>query len=1058
MSGIAHFSRQTFSTLQTKDDGGHVYLSLENYSEKKTKLIFESAENITEKAQKLKNIFRGFMNEEMEEFKTEILETLDRAEKALLEFDQLPDNQCSNTLYDEVFRSYHNIKGAAGMMEWEELQHHVHQLENVLMQSKITASIPKHLIGWFLRGNDVTRAIINSEPYQFDYDTNSTQIQLPEIKEVNMSYDSETKEIPAVTAETTSEQLPEEFFAEVGEGLERISTALIKMEADMGDKNILDALYRDIHSIKGAVQLFGLEAAGLLAHAMENSLEGVRGLPHFEIDKAHVSTLLLCVDLMNNCVELTQNEETMKEVNFMSNLLAPFSHPVNLPESQEIIKVVEEFHKEEEKVEAKPATVIKAPQVVPKDASASEGEKSDTTIRVQVSLLDRLMSLMGEMVLVRNQVLQYSNKNDDLEFLNLSQKLDVVTSELQEETMKTRMQPIGNVLNKFQRVVRDLSGTLNKKINLNLHGVETELDKTLIEAVKDPLTHIVRNACDHGIETPEMRMNSGKPEFGTLTIKAYHEGGQVIVDIIDDGKGLSREKLLKKAIEKGIVDPSRADRMSDREVQYLIFAPGFSTAEKVTNVSGRGVGMDVVKSNIEKIGGLVDISSTEGEGTKITLKIPLTLAIVPAMIIRSGEDRFAIPQVKLVELVRVDKSSIEYVQGRPIYRLRGNLLPLINLREVFGMSEVELSSEEATNIVVLNSETHLFGMIVDEILDTADIVVKPLARFLKSITIYSGATVLGDGSVAFILDVHGVAQKHLGSTTEDESSLTDKYADFVHGEMDLREYVLVSLGSSAKHAIPLSVVSRMEEIQTSNIEVSGHQRVIRYRGGILRIVNMNDLLGYPHSNSDKEITQVIVAKIDDQMFGLEVDQIIDVLSTRDHLDESLSTHDAISGNLVTTEEIIVVVDVEKIYEMTLPKKHRDNVSALKGLSARILLVEDTESIRNRISEALMQDGFDVETAFDGLEGLKKIAEHKCGFDLIISDIEMPKMNGYEFAKKVRTIGQLKNTPIIAFTTKNTQADIQQAKIAGFTTFLEKSKGKLLPLLINECLTKKRKSA
>lgn len=977
--------------------------------------------------------------DEFEEFKVEILETLERAEQALLGFDQLPDNQPSSALYDEVFRAYHNIKGAAGMMEWNELQHHVHQLENVLMQSKETASIPKHLISWFLKGNDATRAIMANEPFEFNYEVSANPAVANTV----------TAEVP------NQESLPEEFFAEVAEGLERISNALIHMEADQGDKNLLDALYRDIHSIKGAVQLFGLAEASTLAHAMENSLEAERGKDTFEIDKAHVSTLLLCVDLMNQCVHNSGSADMQKEVNFMANLLAPFSaqsHKTSESKPQPHVQEIKAEVKPEPKIESKTQAIAREAQA----ASAPAGEeKSDSTIRVQVSLLDRLMTLMGEMVLVRNQVLQYSNKTDDLEFLNLSQKLDVVTSELQEETMKTRMQPIGNVLTKFQRVVRDLSSSLNKKINLNLYGVETELDKTLIEAVKDPLTHIVRNACDHGIESPETRSQNGKSETGTISIRAYHEGGQVIVDISDDGKGLSREKLINKAIEKGIIDSAKAERMSDREVQALIFAPGFSTAEKVTNVSGRGVGMDVVKSNIEKIGGLVDISSTEGEGTKITLKIPLTLAIVPAMIVRSENDRFAIPQVKLVELVRVERNAIEMVQGRPIYRLRGNILPLIEMKEVLG-TKVDEFSDDAINIVVLNSESHIFGLVVDEILDTADIVVKPLARFLKPISINSGATVLGDGNVAFIMDVLGIAQKHLGAGTHSESkSVSDKYSEFGNSELELREFVLVGLGSQTKHAIPLSVVSRMEEIKTSTIELSGYQRVIRYRSGILKIVNLNEILGYPNKQIEKEITQVIVAKIEDQLFGLEVDHIIDVLSTRDYLDESLSTHDAITGNLVTQSEIIVVVDVDKVYELSQPKKTNRAVTA----GNKILLVEDTDSIRNRVAQGLIDGGYEVECAIDGIDGLRKIAEHKCGFDLIISDIEMPKMNGYDFARKVRGISQLKNVPLIAFTTKSNPDELKEAKAAGFNTFLEKSKGKLLNLLVNECLThSKRKSA
>ncbi len=918
------------------------------------------------------------------------------------------------------------LKGGAGMMDWAELQHHVHQLENILMQSKESASIPKHLIGWFLKGNDVTRSIIAHEPFEFNY----------EIQEGA----TETA-APTEPVSESRESLPEEFFAEMEEGLDRVSATLIQMEGDEVDKALLDALYRDIHSIKGACQLFGLVDASALSHAMENSLEKERGKETVQIDKAHVSTLLMCLDMLGQSIREAVAEETRKEINFMITLLAPFASGVE--EAPQVAV--------ESKVEIKAPTQIHA--AVP---ASGEADKTDTTIRVQVSLLDRLMILMGEMVLVRNQVLQYSQKNDDLEFLNLSQKLDVVTSELQEETMKTRMQPIGNILTKFQRVVRDLSGTLNKKINLNLVGVETELDKTLIEAVKDPLTHIVRNACDHGIELPDARVASGKPESGTITIKAYHEGGQVIVDIYDDGKGLSRQKLLNKAIEKGIVDQARGDKMSDRDVQALIFAPGFSTAEKVTNVSGRGVGMDVVKSNIEKIGGLVDISSTEGAGTHITLKIPLTLAIVPAMIIRSSEDRFAIPQVKLVELVRIERSAIEFVQGRPVHRLRGNILPLIDMQEVLGLSD-EAKNEEAINIVVLNSESHLFGLIVDEILDTADIVVKPLARFLKPISIYSGATVLGDGSVAFIMDVLGIAQKHLGESVHQEQQVADKYSEFSQNNVEPREYVLVSLAAKAKHAIPLTMVSRMEEIKTSTIELSGNQRVVRYRGAILKILNLNDVLGYPSEKTERDITQIIVTRVNDQMFGLEVDQIIDVLSTRDFLDDSVVSHQAITGNLVTQNEIIVVIDVEKVVETIQP-----NVLEMgRGVAGpkRILVVEDTESIRSVVVRGLVESGYHVEAAVDGLDGLRKIAECRADFDLIVSDIEMPKMNGFDFARKVRGVSALKNVPMIAFTTKSTPADFKEARMAGFTTLLEKSKGKLLGTLVSECLSNyKRKSA
>jgi two-component system, chemotaxis family, sensor kinase CheA len=984
------------------------------------------------------------MELEIDEFKTEVFELLDQAEKALLGFDQYPDGHSSQQFYDEVFRAYHNIKGAAGMMDMTNLQHHVHQLESILMQTKESSTIPKKWIGWFLKGNDVARAIMNNEAFDFDYENAEGLAQSAQAS-------------PSAVIEQAPVDLPQEFYSEVNESIDRISSSLLKVEGTEVSKDLIDSIYRDIHSVKGAVQLFGLQAAGTLAHAMENSLENVRDSGATSLMDGHVSTLLLCLDLIGQTIQMPDSLEMAREAEFMVTLLKPFAEtPVPAGTAVAVTPAAAAPPVKELKI-VSPAAPAHSPAAA-HPAASENVEKGDTTIRVQVSLLDRLMTLMGEMVLVRNQVLQYSNKCEDLEFLNLSQKLDVVTSELQEETMKTRMQPIGNILSKFQRVVRDLSGSLNKKINLNLIGVETELDKSLIEAVKDPLTHIVRNACDHGIETPEDRLSHGKSEQGTITIKAYHEGGQVIVDITDDGKGLSREKLLKKAIEKGILTAEKAAEMKDRDVHALIFAPGFSTAEKVTNVSGRGVGMDVVKSNIEKIGGLVEISSQEGDGTRITLKIPLTLAIVPAMIIRSNEDRYAIPQVKLVELVRVDKKSIEVLQGKAVYRLRGNILPLLNLKDILAVSNPEDQEEESFNIVVLNSENHLFGMIVDEILDTADIVVKPLARFLKPIAIYSGATVLGDGRVAFILDILGIAQKHLGTRGQSaETSHSDKYNNNGN-ELELREFVLVGLSSTSKHAIPLSAVNRMEEFKTSSIEFSGIQRVVRYRGSILKIINLNEVLGYPQTWSQNELTQIIVVKVDDQTFGIEVDQIIDVLSTRDYFDESVSTHDAISGNLVTQNEIIVVVDVEKIFDLTQSKKKDVLVSVGGHSGKRILLVEDTDSIRNKVCQDLEEQGFDVTTAFDGMDGLKKLAEHKCNFDLVISDIEMPRMNGFEFATKLRTIDRMKDVPVIAFTTKNSAADLDKAKKAGFTSFLEKAKVKVLPLLISECLKGKRKVA
>ena len=411
---------------------------------------------------------------------------------------------------------------------------------------------------------------------------------------------------------------------------------------------------------------------------------------------------------------------------------------------------------------AKPEDVNAA--VLALESKTRESAAADT-IRVGVNLLDKLMTLVGELVLARNQLLQVSNTSRDAGLQTVSQRMNLIATELQEEVMKTRMQPIGNIWSQFPRTVRDVALGCGKQVNIEMEGKETELDKTIIEAIKDPLTHLVRNSVDHGIELPEDRVKAGKDSAGRLTLRAFHEGGQVIIEISDDGAGLNVERIRQKAIERGVITPEQAQRMADREIFNLIFLPGFSTAQKVTNVSGRGVGMDVVKTNVEKIGGTVDLQSALGKGTTVRVKIPLTLAIIPALIVTCGGDRYAIPQVSLLELVRLEDNEavtgIELVHGAPVHRLRGRLLPVISLRRELriGNSDGPKNQDDAINIVVLQADGRQFGLVVDAINDTEEIVVKPLRKQLKSIKTFAGASIMGDGKVALILDVVGLAQR-----------------------------------------------------------------------------------------------------------------------------------------------------------------------------------------------------------------------------------------------------------------------------------------------------------
>ncbi len=551
---------------------------------------------------------------------------------------------------------------------------------------------------------------------------------------------------------------------------------------------------------------------------------------------------------------------------------------------------------------------------------------ADSTIRVDVDLLDHLMNLVGELVLARNQIVQFTADGASANLLDTSQRLNLITTELQEGVMKTRMQPIGNVFNKFPRVVRDISLSLGKQVEVVMEGKGTELDKTIIEAIKDPLTHMVRNSVDHGIETPEVRVAAGKPAEGVLQLRAYHEGGQVNIEITDDGAGIDPKRIAAKAVEKGVATAEQVARMGDRELVNLIFAPGLSTADSVSNISGRGVGMDVVRTSIERIGGSVDVVSELGRGTTTKIKIPLTLAIIPALIVESGGERFAIPQVSLLELVRLDPSDanagVEHVHGAPVYRLRGRLLPLVYLDEQLDVRSGDEGRTEITNIVVLQADDQQFGLVVERVSDTAEIVVKPLGQVLKHIPTYAGATIMGDGRVALILDVMGIAQgagiagtRHTSTTVEDaatgEGSDTESLLIFGLGEPD-------AMGNDARMAIPLTQVARLEEIDPSRIEYASGQAVIQYRDDILPLVWLSSTLGLgmPVIDPGREL-QVIVYERGAGQVGFVVERIADVVQDTVTIRRP-STTVGVKGSAIIGGKVTDVLDVEAVIAVEAP--------------------------------------------------------------------------------------------------------------------------------------------
>jgi two-component system chemotaxis sensor kinase CheA len=561
---------------------------------------------------------------------------------------------------------------------------------------------------------------------------------------------------------------------------------------------------------------------------------------------------------------------------------------------------------------------------------------ADSAIRVDVGLLDKLMTLVGELVLARNQIMQYSTSQDDAAFLGTVQRLNLLTTELQVNVMKTRMQPIGNIWNKFPRVVRDLAVACGKQARIELEGQETELDKSIIEAIRDPLTHLLRNAIDHGMESPGERITLGKPAEGRLLLHAFHEGGKVIIEITDDGKGIEPQRVREKAVSAKLITPEQADRLGERELVNLIFLPGFSTADRVTHFSGRGVGMDVVRTNIERIGGTVDIESRPARGTTIKMKIPLTLAIIPALTVTVGGNRYAIPQVSLLELVRLEgeqaQRGIEQIHGTPVYRLRGDLLPLVYLSRELQVESVR-AADGVINIVVLQADDRQFGLVVDAINDTEEIVVKPLQKQLKGISAFSGATIMGDGKVALILDVLGLAQKAHVISGARQRALAETAATAPEPAGDRQTVLLLETRDNGRMAIPLSMVARLEEFPRSAIERAGTQKVVQYRDEILPLVDLSRVLrgrrrrgasngrkvavrnaDRSQQSGDDETVQVVVHSSEGRLVGLVVGRILDIVEET-LVSRSPSSRSGVLFTAVVQGRVTEFIDIEGIIRL-----------------------------------------------------------------------------------------------------------------------------------------------
>ncbi|QCG92773.1 hybrid sensor histidine kinase/response regulator [Azospirillum sp. TSA2s] len=692
------------------------------------------------------------------------------------------------------------------------------------------------------------------------------------------------------------------------------------------------------------------------------------------------------------------------------------------------------------------------------EAATKESAVAAQTIRVNVDLLENLMTMVSELVLTRNQLLQILRSQKESEFAAPLQRLNHVTSELQEGVMKTRMQPIGNAWAKLPRLVRDLAHELNKKIDLQMLGADTELDRQVLELIKDPLTHMVRNSADHGLEIPAERLKAGKSETGRITLNAYHEGGHIIIEIQDDGKGLAIDRIKQKAIQNGMASEGELASMTDQQIIQFIMKPGFSTAAKVTNVSGRGVGMDVVKTNIEKIGGTIEIKSAQGKGSTFVIKIPLTLAIVSALIVECAGERFAIPQISVVELVRAASDSehtIERLKGTPVLRLRNRLLPLVSLQQLLRLDDSEgaAKTEDETFIVVTQVGTYTFGIMVDRVFDTEEIVVKPVAPILRHIEMFSGNTILGDGSVIMILDPNGIASA-TGEMAMGEAAGKETTAVQTQRQEDKMALLLFRAGEGAPKAVPLSLVARLEDVDLATVELSNGLPVVQYRGKLMPLVPIDP--NFVVANEGRQ--PVLVFADGDRSMGLIVDEIVDIVEEKLNV-QLAAERPGLMGSAIIAGKATEVIDAG--FFLTQAYKDWFGSSAQEGFEEeklqRVLLVDDSPFFRNLLTPLLSVAGYDV-TAVENAGDALALCEAGEDFDVIVSDIEMPGMSGFDFAEAVRHGSRWQRVPMVALSSHASARDLDRGRIAGFNDYVAKFDRDALLFALQQTLTEQKGAA
>ncbi len=824
-----------------------------------------------------------------------------------------------------------------------------------------------------------------------------------------------------------------DFLTETNEGLTSLDAALLQLERNPANVAVLSEVFRTVHTIKGTCGFLGLPRLEGVAHAAENVL-GLWRDGTLPVTPGGITLILSAADRFKQIVaglEATGSEPVGDDGPLKAALDAAASGEAPVVDAAA-----------EAATEAAPIPIAE-----PQAETATSGSNAPQTMRVAVDVLEDLMVLVSELVLTRNQLMQLARAEENAAFAVPLQRLSQITSDLQDGVMKTRMQPIGNAWAKLPRLVRDLSNDLGKRIELEMRGADTELDRQVMELIKDPLTHMVRNSADHGLETPEQRRNAGKKETGRILLNAFHEGGHIVLQIGDDGRGLNTDRIKTKVIAQGLATEAELATMSEREIHRFIFRAGFSTAAEVTSVSGRGVGMDVVKTNIERIGGTVDLASREHKGTTFSIKIPLTLAIAAALIVEAGGERFAIPQAGVLELVRVggvDGPKVEHIKDSAVLRLRGQLLPLVSLKTLLRLETAQATTESEGFVVVTQIGQQLFGIVVDRVFDTEEIVVKPVAPILRHITMFSGNTILGDGSVIMILDPSGIARATgLGIEGGTEGGSMQDSATTTRRNERNTALLLFRAGAGAPKAVPLGLIARLENLDAARIERTGENLVVQYRGTLMPLVPLDTYMTLPETGHQP----VLVFGDGDRAMGLMVEEILDVVDVSLEMDAA-GLRPGFLGSCVVAGRVTDLLDTG--YWLKQAQADWFEPAQQNGSKPRVLVAEDSDFFRNLIVPAIMAAGYDVVTVSNGREALR-LRDAGERFDVIISDINMPEMDGFGLARAVREGGAWAELPMIALSGSSSPADVERGRAAGFSDYIAKFDRDALLASLQHCL-------